>query len=76
MSWEKDALVVYPSRLHGIDINMKDCPDLVPTVAVLASMAESKTTISGVEHLRLKESDRLNGVATEVKKSWSKGRTI
>ena len=70
--WDKDVIVAHPSNLHGIEIDMKECPDLVPTVAVLASMADSKTVITGVEHLKLKESDRLMGVANEVKKVGAK----
>ena len=45
--------------LHGIDVDMGDMPDLVPTLAVVASVAEGKTTIRNVSHLRIKESDRL-----------------
>ncbi len=68
ISFEEDGVISRVSKLHGIDIDMKDCPDLVPTVAVVASMACSKTTITGVEHLKIKESDRLMGVAREVSK--------
>lgn len=45
--------------LHGIDVDMGDMPDLVPTLAVVASCAAGKTTIRNVSHLRIKESDRL-----------------
>ena len=43
-------------------------PDLVPTLAVLAAFAEGETVITGVAHLRHKESDRLAAVATELGK--------
>ncbi len=65
-------VTVYPSHLEGIEINMSDCPDIVPTVAVLASFAHGQTKISGVEHLRIKESDRLSAIATELKKAGIK----
>ncbi len=43
-------------------------PDLVPTLAVLAAFARGETVITGVAHLRHKESDRLAAVATELTK--------
>ena len=70
--WEGDILIAEPSDLKGISIDMGDCPDLVPTVAVVASMASGKTSIRGVAHLRIKESDRLEGVAKEVAKAGAK----
>ena len=45
---------------------MGSCPDLVPTVAVLAALAGSPTRIFNVAHLRLKESDRAQAMATEL----------
>ena len=43
-------------------------PDLVPTLAVVAAFAQGETVITGVAHLRHKESDRLAAVATELQK--------
>ncbi len=66
--WEGENLVIKPSNLKGTALDMGDCPDLVPTVGVLATIAEGTTVIKNVAHLRLKESDRLLGVASEIKK--------
>jgi 3-phosphoshikimate 1-carboxyvinyltransferase len=44
-------------------------PDMVPTLAVLAALRPGKTTITGVAHLRVKESDRLAALATELRKT-------
>ena len=52
--------------LHGIDVDMGACPDLAPTVAVAACFASGATTIRNVAHLRIKESDRLEALATEI----------
>jgi 3-phosphoshikimate 1-carboxyvinyltransferase len=38
---------------------MGHCPDLAPTVAVLAAFAQGATTIRNAAHLRIKESDRI-----------------
>ncbi len=62
------AVTVSPAPLHGIDIDMGDCPDLVPTVAILAARASSPTTIRNVSHLTLKESNRLLAPAQELAK--------
>jgi len=58
-----------PSPLAGADLDMGSCPDLVPTVAVLASLAQGQSRIVNVAHLRLKESDRLQALATEIAKT-------
>jgi 3-phosphoshikimate 1-carboxyvinyltransferase len=52
--------------LHGIDVDMGSCPDLVPTVSVAASFARGTTQIRNVAHLRIKESDRLMAVSTQL----------
>lgn len=54
-----DCVTVYPSTLRGIDVDMGYCPDLVPTVAVLAAYAEGVTRINNVAHLKIKECDRI-----------------
>ena len=63
------GVLVCPSALHGVDVDMGACPDLVPTVAVLAAAAEGDTRISGVAHLRIKESDRIAAPACELGKA-------
>ncbi|OEU66031.1 MAG: 3-phosphoshikimate 1-carboxyvinyltransferase [Desulfovibrio sp. S3730MH75] len=60
------GVTVFPSKLHGIEVDMGLCPDLVPTVAVAAAFADSPTSITNVAHLRIKECDRLDASATEV----------
>ncbi|PKN08921.1 MAG: 3-phosphoshikimate 1-carboxyvinyltransferase [Deltaproteobacteria bacterium HGW-Deltaproteobacteria-8] len=55
--------------LHGVDVDMGACPDLVPTVAVAACFAKGPTTIRNVAHLRIKECDRLETLATEIAKT-------
>ncbi len=66
---KENSITVYPSHLMGIEVNMTNCPDLVPTVAVLASFAHGETKIYGVEHLRIKESDRLLAMCQELQKA-------
>ncbi|GAA0180768.1 3-phosphoshikimate 1-carboxyvinyltransferase [Clostridium sediminicola] len=62
------SLVVKPSKTKGTVIDVSQCPDLVPILAVLASLSEGKTEIINAERLRIKESDRLKAITTELKK--------
>ena len=57
--WDKDEVTVFPSALHGVDVNMNACPDIVPTVAAVAAFARGETVISGAAHLAIKECDRI-----------------
>ena len=54
--------------LMGIDINMVDMSDVVPTLAVVALFAGEATRIRGVGFIRRKESDRLGDLAAELRK--------
>ena len=54
--------------LRGVGVDMRDCSDLVPTVAVLASLADGRTQISGVGFIRRKESDRLGDLAEGLRR--------
>lgn len=55
-------------ELHGVDVNLENTPDLLPTVAALGAVAEGTTRIYGVEHARLKETDRIHACALELSK--------
>lgn len=55
-----------PADLHGIEVDMGHCPDLVPTVAATACAARGMTRVTNVGHLRLKESDRLAALEQEL----------
>jgi 3-phosphoshikimate 1-carboxyvinyltransferase len=55
-------------ELTGVDVDMADMPDMVPTLAVVAAFARGTTFIRNVAHLRAKESDRLAAVCCELAK--------
>lgn len=57
-----------PQPLHGIDIDLADCPDLGPILITLACFAEGETTIRNAGRLRLKESDRIAAMQQELGK--------
>ncbi len=57
-----------PFNLKGGVFNLKDCPDLVPIMAVLALFAKGKTKLVGIQHARAKESDRISDLRKELLK--------
>lgn len=65
---EKDGIAVTGGRLRGIEVDMANMPDVVPTLAVVAAFAEGTTVVKNVAHLKEKECDRLGSVATELVK--------
>lgn len=54
--------------LVGIDADCRDNPDLVPVLAVLGAVADGRTTLTNVPHLRYKETDRLRALRSELRK--------
>lgn len=64
----KDRIITKVSKTKGITIDASECPDLVPILSVLASLSEGTTYIVNAERLRIKESDRLKAMATELNK--------
>ncbi len=54
-----DTVTVCPGALRGITIDAAPIPDLIPTVSVVAALAQGDTYIKNATRLRLKESDRL-----------------
>ena len=49
---------------HSID--MGDLPDMVPTLAVMSAFRKGKTSITNVPHLRIKESNRIAALVSEI----------
>lgn len=56
------------SGLRGIDVDMGHISDTVQTLAAVALFAEGPTTIRGVAHNRVKETDRISDLATELRR--------
>ena len=61
---ENGSFTAKHSKLHATDIDAQNIPDLVPILAVLASVSEGTTRIYGASRLKLKESDRLMSVCS------------
>ena len=53
-------------KIHGIDIDLGDVGELTPSIAAIASLATTPSTLRGISHLRLHETDRLSALANEI----------
>ena len=65
-----------PLAKGDFDFDLNDMPDMVPTLAILAAFREGQTTISNVAHLRIKESNRLQAVVTELHRAGIEAREM
>ena len=52
--------------LKGVDVNMHSCSDQAITLAAIAPFADTPTTIRGIAHIRLQESNRIAAICTEL----------
>ncbi len=55
-------------RLRALDVNMNDMPDAAMTLAVLALFCDGRMRIRDIANLRLKESERIEGLKKELEK--------
>lgn len=58
--------VAGPARLAGVEIDMNAISDTAPTLAAIAPYASGPVLITGVEHMRWKETDRVAAMAREL----------
>ena len=57
-----------PFDLKGGVFSLKNCPDLVPIMSILALFAKGKTKLVDIRHARAKESDRISDLRKELLK--------
>ncbi len=57
-----------PNGHEGFTVDLRAVGELTPTIAALAALADSPSTITGIGHLRGHETDRLRAIATELRK--------
>jgi 3-phosphoshikimate 1-carboxyvinyltransferase len=74
VQWSRAGVTVAgpAGGLRGIHVDMNAMPDMVLTLAPLALLAEGPTVIRNVANLRVKESDRLSALATELSRLGAK----
>lgn len=67
-----DYVIVKPSKTKGTIIDVSQCPDIAPILTVLGALSEGETKIINAERLRIKESDRIISIKTELNKLGAK----
>lgn len=68
VTYEGDSATVSGGPLRGISVDMNGISDTVQTLAATALFADGPTTITGVGHIRHKETDRIGNLAIELRK--------
>lgn len=63
-----------PFDLRGARLDLRDHPDLVPPLAIAGAFASGTTVLGHIAHLRLKESDRLGGLAATLRRLGVRAR--
>lgn len=56
------------TRLHGVDVDCGDIPDAAMSLASTALFAEGPTAIRNVYNWRVKETERMKAIVTELRK--------
>ncbi|MFK7912872.1 MAG: 3-phosphoshikimate 1-carboxyvinyltransferase [Pseudomonadales bacterium] len=71
VQWQPDSITVRPpgqGGLQAVDMDLNHIPDAAMTIAVLALFASGTTRIRNIANWRVKETDRLSAMATELRK--------
>lgn len=66
--WADESITVIGKPLIGVDMDMNHIPDAAMTIATTALFAKGPTTIRNIYNWRVKETDRLSAMATELRK--------
>jgi 3-phosphoshikimate 1-carboxyvinyltransferase len=62
------SIKAYSSNLHAFNVDVSQCPDIAPILAVIAALSRGTSKITGAARLRIKECDRLKAIALELRK--------
>jgi len=65
---DEDLVISGTGDIDGIDADMSECGELVPTIVALAALAKSPSRITGISHIRGHETDRITALTTEINK--------
>lgn len=69
VTYASDSItVIGAEHLRGVDVSMADISDTVQTLAAIALFAEGPTRVRDVAHNRVKETDRIGDLATELRR--------
>ena len=63
---DSDLSVKGGGEILGIDVDLHDVGELTPSIAAVAALATTPSSLRNIGHLRLHETDRLSALATEI----------
>ena len=70
--WHDEYVEITGAPLKGVNMDMNHIPDAAMTIATTALFAEGPTTMTNIYNWRVKETDRLAAMATELQKLGAK----
>ena len=69
VDWAEESITVTNTgNLKAVDVDLNHIPDAAMTIAATALFADGTTTIRNIYNWRVKETDRLSAMATELRK--------
>lgn len=66
--WGDNCITCTRNELNAIDLDMNHIPDAAMTIAIVAVFAKGTTIIRNIYNWRVKETDRLSAMSTELRK--------
>ena len=72
VEWGDDFVAVSRGELNAVDMDFNHIPDAAMTIATTALFANGTTTLRNIYNWRVKETDRLYAMATELRKVGAK----
>jgi 3-phosphoshikimate 1-carboxyvinyltransferase len=70
----ENSVMVRKSKLKAIRVDLSDCIDLLPTMAVLAAVADGESEFTGIDRARIKESNRVSALREGLERMGIKVR--
>lgn len=68
ITYGENEITIRGEGIKAVEVNMIDFPDQAQTLAVLAAFADGTTKLSGIQSLRVKETERVIALENELKK--------
>ncbi len=69
------TIIKSTGELHGIECDLNNTPDIAQTLCIVALFASSETVIKNIGNLRIKETDRISAMETELLKTGARVET-
>jgi 3-phosphoshikimate 1-carboxyvinyltransferase len=76
LSIDSNSVTAKTSSLAPIEVDVSDSPDLFPAICALCAVADGVSEITGIQRLRIKESDRVSAMSEGLKKMGIETREL